>query len=79
MTAIYVDTGQVLHRVSPPQGSERYSLTYAYCGRNPYLTYPQLMLPPAALRELRDELSPRQREALCRSRISTANELTTAG
>jgi hypothetical protein len=79
MTAIYVDTGQVLHRVFPPQGSERYSLTYAYCGRNPYLTYPQLMLPPAALRELRDELSPRQREALCRSRISTVNELTTAG
>lgn len=72
MTAIYVDTGQVLHRVFPPQGSERYSLTYAYCGKSPYLTYPQLMLPPSALRELRDGLPPRQREALCCNRISAA-------
>lgn len=72
LTAIYVDTGQVLHRVFPPQGSERYSVTYAYCGKNPFLTYPQLMPPRAALRELRDELSPRQWEALRGNRISAA-------
>lgn len=65
MTAIYVDTGQVLHRVCPPQESERYSVTFAYCSRSPLLTYPQLTLPGAALRRLRDYLSPRQWQALC--------------
>jgi hypothetical protein len=66
MTAIYVDTGRVLHRVCPPLESERYSVTFAYCGRSPHLTYSQLMLPGAALRKLRQDLSPRQWEALCR-------------
>jgi hypothetical protein len=65
MTAIYVDTGQVLHRVCPPRESERYSVTFAYCSRSPLLTYSQLMLPGAALRGVRDYLSPRQWQALC--------------
>jgi hypothetical protein len=69
MTAIYVDTGQVLHRVFPPVESERYSVTFAYCSRRPHLTYPQLMLPGAAARELRNALSPRQWQALCCKRI----------
>jgi hypothetical protein len=64
-TAIYVDTGRVLHRVFPPVGSERYSVTFAYCSRSPHLTYSQLMLPGAALRKLRQHLSPRQWETLC--------------
>jgi hypothetical protein len=70
MTAIYVDTGRVLHRVCPPLESERYSVTFAYCGRSPHLTYSQLMLPGAALRKLRQDLSPRQWEALCRKDLS---------
>jgi hypothetical protein len=65
MTAIYVDTGRVLHRVRTAQQSERYSVTFAYCGRRPHLTYSQLMLPGAMLRKLRQELSSRQWEALC--------------
>jgi hypothetical protein len=69
MTAIYVDTGQVLHRVCPPRESERYSVTFAYCSRSPVLTYSQLMMPGAALRGLRDYLSPRQWQALCRKGI----------
>jgi hypothetical protein len=72
MTAIYVDTGQVLHRVSPPLDSERYSVTFAYCSRSPHLTYSQLMLPAAAKRELRDALSARQWQALCCPRSCTA-------
>jgi hypothetical protein len=51
MTAIYVDTGQVLHRVFPPLESERYS-TFACCGRSPRLTYSQLMLAGAVLQSL---------------------------
>ena len=69
MTAIYVDTGQVLHRVVSPVESERYSVTFAYCSRSPHLTYSQLMLPDAALRELCSRLSPRQCEALCGKRL----------
>jgi hypothetical protein len=72
MTAIYVDTGQVLHRVRPPLKSERYSVTFAYCSRSPHLTYSQLMLPGAALCELRDYLSPRQWQALCCKGIGPA-------
>jgi hypothetical protein len=66
MTAIYVDTGRVLHRVFPPLESERYSVTFAFCSRSTHLTYSQLMLPAASLRKLHHDLSPRQWEALCR-------------
>lgn len=66
MTAIYVDTGKVLHRVFPPLASERYSVTFAYCSRSPRLTYSQLMLRDGTLRKLRPALSSRQWEALCR-------------
>jgi hypothetical protein len=70
MTAIYVDTGRVLHRVFPPLESERYSVTFAYCSRSPHLTYSQLMLPGAALRKLRHDLSSEQWQALCRKDIA---------
>jgi len=73
MTAIYVDTGRVLHRVRPPTGSERYSVTFAYSSRSPHLTYSQLTLPSAALRKLRNRLSPRQWQALCCNRIGVVD------
>jgi hypothetical protein len=72
MTAIYVDTGQVLHRVVAPVDAERYSVTFAYCSRSAQLIYPQLMLPASGLRELRDVLSARQWHALCCRRIGLA-------
>jgi hypothetical protein len=65
MTGVYVDTGRVVHRVVPPTESERYSVTFAYCSRKPFLTYAQLMLPKPALRSLCADLSARQVEALC--------------
>jgi hypothetical protein len=64
MTAVYVDTGRVLHRVRPPLTSERYSVTFAYCSRRPYLTYSDLMLSRAAVRQLRESMSVRQWQAL---------------
>jgi hypothetical protein len=73
MTAIYVDTGQVVHRVSPPLDRERYSVTFGYCSRRPYLTYSQLMLPASALRALREDLSRRQCEALRCERIGRSS------
>jgi hypothetical protein len=65
MTAIYLDTAQLVHRVFAPTTTERYSVTFAYCSRDPYLTYPQLMLPAGALSALWGDLSTRQRDALC--------------
>jgi hypothetical protein len=65
---MYVDAGQVAPRF-PPRESERYSVTFAYCGRGPRLTYSQLMRPGAALRKFRDSLAPRQWQALCCNRI----------
>lgn len=65
MTGIYVDTGRVVHRVVAPTESERYSVTFAYCSRKPFLTYSQLMLPARALSALCEGLSARQLEALC--------------
>lgn len=65
MTAIYVDTGQVFHRVFPPRDTERYSVTFAYSSRTPFYTYSRLMLPRESLHQLRERLSPRQWEALC--------------
>lgn len=69
LTAIYVDTGRVLHRVCPPLRSERYSVTFAYCSRRPHLTYSDLMLPGSGLRELRESVSERQWQALQRKSI----------
>jgi hypothetical protein len=65
MTAIHVDTGQVFHRVFPPTDAERYSVTFAYSSRSPYYAYSRLMLPHRAIRQLREQLSPRQWDALC--------------
>jgi hypothetical protein len=64
LTAVYVDTGRVFHRVCPPTEGERYSVSFAYSSHNPYYTFSTLMLPQAALRRLRDGLSPRQRASL---------------
>jgi hypothetical protein len=64
MTAVYVDTGQIFHRVFPATTEERYSVTFAYSSRHPYFTYKNLMLPRRVLRSLRDELTPRQWDAL---------------
>jgi hypothetical protein len=64
LTAIHVDTGQVFHRVFPPTDLERYSVTFAYSSRSPYMAYSHLMLPRHATRQLREHLSQRQRDAL---------------
>jgi hypothetical protein len=64
LTAVYVDTGRVYHRVFPPTEGERYSVSFAYSSHNPYYTYSKLLLPQAALRRLCDGLSPRQRASL---------------
>jgi hypothetical protein len=66
MTAAYVDTGQLFHRVFPATTEERLSVTFAYSSRNPYFVYKNLMLPRRVLRGLRDELTPRQWDALPR-------------
>jgi len=66
MTAVYVDTGQVFHRVFPATSAERYSVTFAYSSKNPYFTYKNLMLPRPVLRQLRSELTARQWDALPR-------------
>lgn len=64
MTAVYVDTGQIFHRVFPPTSAERYSVSFAYSSRTPYYTYSRLMLPRRALRRLRNSLTSRQWDAL---------------
>ena len=65
MTAVVVDTGQVFHRVFPPTAAERYSVTFAYSSRTPYYSYSRLMLPSNAIKQLRQQLSQRQWDALC--------------
>jgi hypothetical protein len=64
LTAVYVDTGRVFHRVVSPTERERYSMSFAYSSHNPYYTFSNLMLPQAALHRLCDGLSPRQRGSL---------------
>ena len=64
MTGVFVDTGQVFHRVFPAMTTERYSVTFAYSSKHPYFTYKNLMLPRRVLRQLRSALTPRQWDAL---------------
>ena len=65
LTAIHVDTGRVFHRVFPPTDVERYSVTFAYSSRTPFMVYPHLMLPRETIPQLRERLSQQQWDALC--------------
>lgn len=64
LTAVHTDTGKVFHRVHPPVTHERYSVTFGYCSRHPFYTYPRLMLPRKMLRQIRSQLTQRQRDAV---------------
>ena len=65
LTAVHVDTGRVFHRVFPPTDVERYSVTFAYSSRTPFMVYPHLMLPRDTIPQLRERISRRQWDALC--------------
>ncbi|BBZ29777.1 hypothetical protein MMAD_40720 [Mycolicibacterium madagascariense] len=65
LTAIHVDTGRTFHRVFPPTDVERYSVTFAYSSRTPFMVYPHLMPPRDAIPPLRERFSSRQWDALC--------------
>lgn len=64
LTAVYADTCRVLYRIQAPTAADRYSLTLRYSSIKPRHTFPENLLPPEALLELGDELTPRQRKAL---------------
>lgn len=63
-TAIYVDTGRLIHRIRQPRRHTRYSVTYVYSSDRPFHTVSRFMPPTPVLRSLKAGLTPRQRRAL---------------
>ncbi|MGX9791773.1 hypothetical protein [Mycobacterium sp. MMS18-G62] len=64
LSAVYADTCRLLHRISKPTVMERYSMTFVYSSITPYHRFAQFLPPRRTLSKLRDELTPRQRQAL---------------
>jgi hypothetical protein len=63
-TAVYADTCRILHRVTEPTETDRYSLTFQYSSMKPRHVFPHYMIGDQGLRGLRKSLTTRQRRAL---------------
>lgn len=63
LSAIFVDSSRIFHRVLAPTTGDRYSMTFSYSSTASYQVFPEFMLSAKALRGLAHELTPRQRAA----------------
>ena len=63
LSAIFVDSSRIFHRVVAPTTTDRYSMTFSYSSTTSYQVFPEFMLSAKALRRLSHQLTPRQRAA----------------
>lgn len=63
-TAVYADTGRLVHRLMSPTDRERYSVTFLYTSDRPYVVYSRFMPPRPFLDAVAAVSTPRQRRAL---------------
>ena len=66
-TAVLPDTAQVLHRATPPQARDRYSVTFTWTSRRPIKTHPMEPFTPDQIYRIREGLSARQLACLPRA------------
>jgi hypothetical protein len=63
-TAVYADTGRLVHRVMRPTDRDRYSVTFVYTSDRPYVVYSRFIPPRSLLEAVAAISTPRQRRAL---------------
>lgn len=63
-TAVYADTGRLVHRLMRPTGGDRYSVTFVYTSDRPYVVYSRFMPPRSLVDAVAADATPRQRRAL---------------
>ncbi|KRD20698.1 hypothetical protein ASE48_02630 [Mycobacterium sp. Root265] len=63
-TAVYADTGRLVHRLMRPTDRDRYSVTFVYTSDRPYVLYSRFMPPRSFVEAMAAESTPRQRRAL---------------
>lgn len=63
-TAVYADTGRLLHRLKGPTAGDRYSATFVYTSDRPYTLFSRFMPPRTLVDAVAETLTPRQRRAL---------------
>jgi hypothetical protein len=66
-TAVMPDTARVLHRATPPEARDRYSVTFTWTSRRPIKTFPKEPFTPDQVRRIREGLSARQLACLPRA------------
>lgn len=63
-TAVYADTGRLVHRLMRPTDGDRYSVTFVYTSDRPYVVYSRFVPPRSFVDEVAAVSTPRQRRAL---------------
>lgn len=63
-TAVYADTGRLVHRLMRPTAGDRYSVTFVYTSDEPYVVYSRFMPPRSVVDAVAAVSTPRQRRAL---------------
>jgi hypothetical protein len=63
-TAVYADTGRLVHRLMRPTDRDRYSVTFVYTSDQPYVVYSRFMPPRSFVDAVAAVSTPRQRRAL---------------
>ncbi|NEO96939.1 MAG: hypothetical protein F6K56_45350, partial [Moorea sp. SIO3G5] len=63
-TVIFTDTRSIFHRLKPPTGSDRYSMTFSYTSRRPITTFERMNFSKNQLQAIASGLSQRQQDCL---------------
>lgn len=63
-TAVYADTGRLIHRLKAPTDRDRYSATFVYTSDKPYSVFSRFIPPRTFVDAVAETLTPRQRRAL---------------
>jgi hypothetical protein len=63
-TAVYADTGRLIHRLKGPTDRDRYSATFVYTSDRPYSVFSRFMPPRTFVDAVAETLTPRQLRAL---------------
>ncbi len=63
LSTVFVDTCRLFHRAMPPSQVDRYSMTFSFASTTPHQVFPEFMANRETMRQIRDQLTPRQRRA----------------
>ena len=63
LSGVFVDTCRLFHRATPPDITDRYSMTYSYSSTTPFQVFPEFLQARGTVQALADRMTPAQRRA----------------